>query len=152
MKEYYIKIQRFTHKEVLQILLDTSTQFQPPLSKNVELVNWSAKLAECAQFVTCRTQDNKIACIAAFYRNEALKQLYIPYIVTYAGYRRKGLARKVIVHLSDIYYPAFKSIALEVRKDNIPAYRFYTTLGFEPCESRGHKDLMVLRLPRQVQL
>lgn len=116
----------------------------PPLSNSINVYEYSWKLAMHAEFVLCN-DDDIIAGVTAFYRNEVLKQIYIPYLHVKPEYRRKSVAFNMIEYLSS-QVNDYDTMALEVVKTNVPAYNLYLKQHFKIIEDRGQKYLMLKQL------
>ncbi len=70
----------------------------------------------------------------------------INYIFVLDGYRKKGIAYRLINYVFDNY--DFDSITLEVRSSNIAAINLYKKCGFKVCSIRknyyGDEDALML--------
>lgn len=113
----------------------------PPLSESVDLGAYSEKLYNHALFVAAE-DDGEIIGLTAYYRNSEANQLYIPLICVDSSSRSRGVGSMMLSRLTELSAEGFCSIALEVKKTNIPAYQFYKKHGFIEKEDRGEKLLM----------
>ena len=107
----------------------------------MDLGAYSEKLYNHASFVAA--EDNgEIIGLTAYYRNSEANQLYIPLICVDSSSRSRGVGSMMLSRLTELSAEGFCSIALEVKKTNIPAYQFYKKHGFIEKEDRGEKLLM----------
>ena len=116
--------------------------FTPPLSDSVDLGAYSEKLYNHASFVAAE-DDGGIIGLTAYYRNSEANQLYIPLICVDSSSQSRGIGSMMLSRLAELSAEGFCSIALEVKKTNIPAYKFYKKHGFIEKEDRGEKLLMI---------
>lgn len=132
----------FFAKDAFMSLMQKVNQcFTPPLSDSVDLGAYSEKLYNHALFVAA--EDNgEIIGLTAYYRNSEANQLYIPLICVDSSSRSRGVGSMILSRLTELSAEGFCSIALEVKKTNIPAYQFYKKHGFIEKEDRGEKLLM----------
>ena len=106
------------------------------------ILNPKLELYNYASFVAA--EDNgEIIGLTAYYRNSEASQLYIPLICVDSSSRSRGVGSMMLSWLTELSAEGFSSIALEVKKTNIPAYQFYKKHGFIEKEDRGEKSLMV---------
>lgn len=136
------RIETLEQSRVLGILRESDRQFEPPLSWVVELEPYSAKLAQKAHFATAYVDDN-LAGVIAFYLNDTLNQIYIPYVFVYEQYRNRSVASGLIDFIIRSNR-GYTSVALEVVKTNDAALRLYRKLNFQVVEDREHTFLMRL--------
>lgn len=142
----HISIEKLTPEEVLRILRGFDACFTPRYSEMIsDIEGYSIKLSEHANFMIS-TIDDRISGVIAFYKNQAEKQLYVPYVCLLSDYEYQGMAACMFDALKQAYSNEFDSIALEVRCNNKPAYSFYLKYGFDIVENRGLKYLLKLPL------
>ena len=114
----------------------------PPLSQNVDIQAYSERLRTHASFIVAE-QNSEIIGLTAFYKNIEAGQLYIPLICVDSCFQGHGIGGKMLSTLQRIGEGKYHTIALEVRKSNNAAYRFYNKHGFKEKEDRGEKLLML---------
>lgn len=114
--------------------------FTPPLSNNINISDYSEKIYTHASFIISK-KSNDIIGFLAYYNNERTRQLYIPLIAIEPSFQGHGLGGLMLEKLVDENND-FHSIALEVRKNNYLAKRFYEKHGFVETEDRGEIILM----------
>jgi len=137
------RIETLEQERVLGILRESDRGFEPPLSTVVELEQYSAKLASNAHFATAYSDGGKLAGVIAFYLNDSLNQIYIPYVFVYEQYRNRSVASGLIDFIIRSNR-GYTSVALEVVKTNDAALRLYRKLNFQVVEDREHTFLMRL--------
>ena len=75
--------------------------------------------------------NNKLVCISGVHvYSEKYKVAALGNITTHPEYRGKGLGQNVTAHLCKELLKKVKTIGLNVGRDNIPAIKCYTNLGF----------------------
>lgn len=136
---------RIERTKVYNLLLESSNSFTPPLSSEVSLDEYADKLAAHANFIVC-TEGFNIIGYVAFYKNDKLKQLYIPLICVFDNYQHKGIGTKMLNRLVDDYCSEYSTIALEVVKKNTKAFDFYIKQEFKIKEDRGKRLLMIKQI------
>jgi len=132
----------FKSTEILKILRFEDSLLTPPLSRDVDIEEFSFKLARCASFLVGRL-NGRIVAFMAYYINDTLKQIYITYICVHSEAQHSGVGSKMVNWLVSNYSNAYHTIGLEVAKVNDKARTFYDKLNFLIAEDRGFKLLMV---------
>lgn len=144
----------FTEKKlmrsgVFQILQKSDNVFSPSLTESgIDISSYSEKLCKFASFIVSE-DDYGTSAYLAFYKNYERRQLYIPLLCVFPDHQHKGLGTMMIEYLRNEYKVEYKTIALEVLKQNENAYEFYKKLGFGISEDRGAKFLMTLKISRE---
>lgn len=137
---------KLLQSEVFQILQDSNNVYSPSLTESgIDISGYMEKLSKFASFVVCE-DGFRTSAYLAFYKNDNQKQLYIPLLCVFPEHQHKGLGTKMIEYLKSKYKSEYRTIALEVLKQNENAYRFYKTLGFKTSEDHGEKFLMTLNI------
>lgn len=82
-----------------------------------------------------------------YYANNKDRFAYIPLLWVSEEFRNRGIASKML----ESFHAYARSIGmnecrLEVRKENIKAYKLYIKNGYEPSEDHHDKILMIARL------
>lgn len=138
----HVEIEALTSPQIFTLLSTLDVDFAARLSESVNLNEYSEKLSRFAQFVVA-TNENEIAGIVAFYKNETTKSIYVPYVCTGVKYRGMGigsqLLQKLIAYADSLGFP----IELEVLKTNISAIMLYQRAGFEVCGESLSKYNMI---------
>ncbi len=133
--------ERLSIEDVRLLLNDFDAMFSPALSSNVDINSFAEKLSENAFFILCKSEKEVVGYIA-FYENCETKIAYIPSICVRKTYRSKGVASQMLKFLVSQSPKDINYIALEVRKNNNSAIRFYKRHGFVAKEDRGIKIFM----------
>lgn len=139
-----LKIEKLDQTEVLEILKTSDCQFSPPLSTVVELEAYSLKLSSKA-FFSIATEGSDTCGVVAYYLNDSINQIYIPYVFVYEPFRNRHLATRLIEYIIQSN-KKYTSVALEVVKTNQAALNLYRNMHFEIKENREHTYLMWLDL------
>lgn len=92
------------------------------------------------------TNDSRTSFIA-YYVNEQVKSAYIPIVWVDTKLRGKGAAKQMFnILIAKLIEESYRTLSLEVRKDNQIAHTLYKKLGFKEVEDRAEKILMQLQL------
>lgn len=134
-----------TRADILLLLSKMSGEFTPPLAQSLDIERYADKLYDHANIVTCKV-DGETEGFAAYYKNDNLRQLYIPLICVSSKCRHLGFGRKMLSEMARHCGDFYTSMGLEVRKDNGNAYGFYVRQGFTIAKEHGDKWLMTKRL------
>ena len=133
--------EQLSFTDVQSLLGDFDTMFSPSLSSHIDLFAFAKKLAKNASFILCKKNEKLVGYIA-FYENKDTKISYIPSICVKDSCRSSGIASQMMDYLISQSHPDINTIALEVRKNNNSAIRFYQKQGFVTKDDRGEKVLM----------
>lgn len=139
--------EKLTIDDVKELLMDFDSMFSPALSSFINIVSFANKLSKNAFFIIGRVEEEIVGYIA-YYENCETKMDYIPSICVRDSFRSCGIASKMMDYLISQTPESIESMALEVRKNNYSAIRFYEHNGFSISEDRGEKFLMVKLLSR----
>ena len=134
------RIENLEQGRVLQILLETDSLFDPPLSTVVRLDEYSVKLSSNAHFALAH-QAGSLAGVIAFYLNDEARQIYVPYVVVFPQFRKQHVSTDLMEYVIR-NNSSYTSVALEVVKSNSAALDMYKKLDFEVIEDRDHTYLM----------
>lgn len=126
---------------IRKLLGETEKLFVPSLSTEVDLDKYSVKLGNFASFLLYK-DGGSVQGYLAYYRNDTIRQLYIPLLCVKSAYQNKGIGSQLMSSLILKYGGNYRSVALEVVKTNTRAYQFYLKCGFLIVEDRGDKYLM----------
>ena len=116
--------------------------FTPPISEGIDIQVYGSKLYTHASFIVAEDKG-EVFGFTAYYKNKEAKQLYVPLICVDKVCQGHGIGSKMLSCLISQRSEGFLSIALEVKKSNEVAYRFYKKHGFNKQEDRGEKFLMI---------
>lgn len=136
-------IERLEQERVLGILKETDGLFDPPFSAAVDLEQYSAKLASKAYFGLAYSDGGGLAGVVAFYLNDAVKQIYTPFVCVYLQFRHQHVASSLMDYIIKSN-KGYTSMALEVLKTNTAALALYNRMNFKVVEEREHNYLLRL--------
>lgn len=146
MNNITIENRRLPFEFVYETLKKVSSLFTPPLSESLDIEAYAIKLSDKAEFAVCMDEDDMLG-FTAYYLNKAAHQIYVTLICVDTSHQAQGIGGKMIDCLSSFAKnEECNSIALEVKKQNDKAHRFYLKQGFSEQENRGEKLLMVKNL------
>lgn len=120
------------HRLIYQLLKKVDSDFDPPLSLNLDLDEYSKKIASRAILFT-RFDDKELIALCAIYANDEERlQAYLTMLAVDPVFRGIGLAKKLITEMEMyILNKKIKYIRLEVFKTNRNAFSMYKNLGYE---------------------
>ncbi|TQO57143.1 GNAT family N-acetyltransferase [Vibrio cholerae] len=127
------------HTLIYELLTKVDADFDPPLSLNLDLVEYSKKIASKAILFT-RFDDNTLIALCAIYATDKEHlQAYLTLLAVVPEFRGIGLAKDMITEM-EVYVlkNGYKSIRLEVYKTNFRALSMYKGLGYEIVEQTDH--------------
>lgn len=127
------------HALIYQLLTKVDSDFEPPLSLNLDLGEYSKKIASKAILFTRFHEKTLIALCAIYATDKEHLQAYLTLLAVAPEFRGIGLAKKIIAEM-EVYVlnNGFKSIRLEVYKTNLGALSMYKSLGYEIVEQSHH--------------
>lgn len=137
--------QRLTKEDVYNLLLYFDDSSDMPLSTGLDFDNYSDKLSQYAYFILAYDKTDLLGFVAYYLNNEGYF-VYVPQVVVHKTGRHKGIGHKMFVALQNCLCKRYKTIRLEVLKDNHNARDFYQREGFIPIEDRGKRILMQKKL------
>lgn len=119
-------------KELLLHFQKCDSQFIPPLSKRVNLIDYSKKLVEYSETFEAWNRKNLVGVISIYLNDDKTKIGYISNVSVLEAFWNKGIAKKLIKSLKNYSFKLdFLKLSLEVNKDNIKAITFYKAQGFK---------------------
>lgn len=143
MKIYY-KIKSANSNDIYYHLISCDADFVPPLSKKVNLLEYSQKLFDKSVTFEAWYQSNLVGLIACYY-NES--NAFITNVSALKQYSGKGIASTLMQNCID--YSKQKKcsqIKLEVNSLNSSAIHLYNKFGFTIFEKKDDSLLMKLEL------
>lgn len=124
--------QSLPYKRILKLLISLDEEYSPKLSDQVNLKEYSIKLAKSANFILL--EDKLDVGLIAFYLNKDF--CFITSFGIPSNYQGKGFSQKMFSKLVEIISRnGIPQIRLEVNVKNKKAIRYYYKLGFEKKES-----------------
>ena len=132
-----------SYDDVYNHLVTQSSDF--PYSKEfVEL--YANKLSKYAEFLTVHDENKTLCGLVVYYANR-VPNAYITHLWVNQSYRKKGICNNMLQTLhSWLCNRGFKTIKLEVRKDNEPAIRAYTRQRYEIVSTSDNSFIMEHKL------
>jgi ribosomal protein S18 acetylase RimI-like enzyme len=119
--------------EIYLFFIETDNDFYPQLSYRLNIKEYAKKLYMNANLIVSRdSSNNKIVGLTAFYANNYQNMnAFLSNINVKKSYSGKGIAKQMmdIMH-KDLIKKGFKSITLEVYKNNSRAINIYKKQGF----------------------
>lgn len=140
--KYNLKLSK---EEVLTLLHYFDSSSDIPLSEGLDLVAYSEKLSNYAQFIIAYDEKEMLGFVA-YYQNQEGSFVYVPQIVVHKLGRHKGIGHQMLFVLQHQSKGVYFSIELEVLKDNMNARQFYEREGFELKQERETKLLLTKKI------
>ena len=135
------EIQVRTHLE------NCDTNFVPRLSNKVNIAEYAKKINTNAITFEAWQNDELIGLIAAYFNNKENKSGFITTVSTIKQYEGMGIGSRLIKMCIDYAKSNdYRSILLEVNKENNTAIQLYNKYGFVKTEQTGESLLMKLYL------
>jgi len=89
-------------------------------------------------------EDNRPVGLVNFGRQRNVTEWYVGNVTVLPGYRRRGIARKLIeASLEELRDRRAQAVLLEVIDENLPAYRLYEALGFTAYSGSSDYDIQL---------
>ncbi len=130
---------------IRQLLLEVSDEFEPPLTKKVNLDDYSKKIVQRATIFTLYENQVLIAFVAAYCNDPKMKESFITMLVVSKSNRGKGIGDTLVTALiSHLQRLGFEKLKLEVYQNNSKAINFYLKLGFKIIKDLNNSYLMNL--------
>ena len=137
----FIDYHQLSKDLVIQMLIDSNMDFNPPLSKYLDLYSYADKLYNHAHFISLLEGDKIYGCLA-YYLNDKEHFVYITFLWISEVIQRNGWGKKMFNDLQSQTVGSFNEIRLEVTKINSKALSFYLNNGFKIEEDREKKYLL----------
>ena len=117
--------------EIADHLLRCDTDFVPPLSGHVEIIDYAKKIADLAMRFEAWADSTLIGLVAAYCNHQESRIAYITSVSVLRAWMGKGIAARLmcrcIVHAKA---SGMQQIGLEVSGENAPAIKLYAKSGF----------------------
>ena len=135
-------IDESTEKDIRAHLLCCDAQFSPPLSRRVDIEEYSRKIRERGLTFEAWNGDTLVGLVAA-YLDIPDRRCFITDVSVREEFTGKGIAESLMNEcLGYARHSSISSIALEVSPDSRPAIKLYEKLGFRLVERRRNTLLM----------
>lgn len=134
-KIFSFKINKIDLESIHSYLINRNNDFTPPLSEKLDIYEFASKMFKYANIYTVSYQDSIVGMTGCYANNFKTLEAYITNTSIHPSYYGTGLASELMKFcIKDISSKGFKSIKLEVHKDNARAINFYKKMGFEILE------------------
>lgn len=111
----------------------------PPLSQRIDLQQYAQKISKCGHFLILGDFEGMVL----WYVNEHDKTVYVPFVWIDETIRSHGYSYLMLKLLHEyLKISGYRSIGLEVYKDNTVALSLYSKMGYRLKEDRNEKILM----------
>lgn len=117
--------------------------FEPPLHTYLDVNAYVEKILNNAERFECWDGDKLVGFLGVYCNDHTNKVSYITLVSVDSAYGRQGIA-KTLMDEAESFCKAnkFKSIALEVYDNNMPAINLYEKRGFVVEIVSGHSLIM----------
>ena len=132
-------------REELEVFLkEVDNDFTPPLSKTINITEYTNKLIDNALIIT-NYCEGKLNGICAVYANDYSEfKAYLTMLAVHSDHRGKGVARELIRRAEvELVGMGFNSLVLEVYVNNDKALFLYKSCGFHVIDSFVDSVFMV---------
>ena len=135
--------ENFKEKHLRQIIdIENQTGFMPCSKEQIERAIYN----ECYNTFACYDNDNIVGYIMVVVNVYDSSSVHIINLAVEENYRRQGIAEDLIWAVWASFFLFYKSITLDVNKENINALNLYKKIGFEPTDivsSNGDSDIVM---------
>ena len=125
-------------EQIAEHLVRCDTDFMPPLSGRVEIVNYAEKIANYAMRFEAWSEGTLIGLVAAYCNDQRKRIAHITSVSVLNAWTGKGIAahlvRSCITHLKAL---GMRQVSLEVASANTVAIRLYEKSGFVVDQAKG---------------
>lgn len=132
--EVAYKINSVSLEEQTEFILKYANESTPPLNERVDILAFSRKLKDFATSFEAWKNDGALAGILlAYVNNDETKEAFISYFRIIPEMRGCGIGKQLLNDCFDFCRQRkYKTIALEVAKNNSRAIALYEKIGFQP--------------------
>lgn len=122
-----------SRERLYSLLCRLDNEYIPPISSQVDITRYAAKLTEHAVVIIAYNVDRDVGLIA-FYANDLKSgDAFISSLGVEKSYRGSGLTKRLLTKAEAIAANhGMRRIKLEVSRTNTRAIQFYTREGFVP--------------------
>lgn len=105
------------------------------------------KILEFASLILFHEQNQLVGLLAYYSNNTTEGTGYITMLIVDKAFRNRNIAGRLLkLSIEDLRQKDFKTICLEVAKNNLKAISFYSKRGFKMIEDRDNRWLMEKQL------
>lgn len=148
-KAFTFNTNKIDLESIHSYLVERNNDFSPPLSAKVDLYKYASKMFNNATIYTVDYQDSIIGMTGCYTNNFQTLEAYITNTSIHPSYYGTGLATELMKYcIKDVSSKGFKTIKLEVHKENLRAINFYKKMGFEIIEddSKSSNFYMIMNV------
>lgn len=132
-------------ESIREFFYRTDNEFDVPLSRKVNIDEYTFKLYTYAEFFVCY-DDDIIVGIVCCYMNRP-PEAYISHVCVSSEYQGKGIFKELFATLKNVCHSiSIKQIKLEVGQLNMKAQKAYRKEGFYIMTSKDDSYIMHLTL------
>lgn len=117
--------------EIADHLLRCDTDFVPPLSGHVEIIDYAKKIADLAMRFEAWADSTLIGLVAAYCNHQESRIAYITSVSVLRAWMGKGIAARLMGRcIEHAKASGMQQIGLEVSGENASAIKLYAKSGF----------------------
>jgi ribosomal protein S18 acetylase RimI-like enzyme len=132
---------QLTEKEICDYLLFNNNVFFPPLSDRVDIKKYSLKLHELAIHFCASNEKQLVGFIACYFNSPVKEYGFISSVSVIREFKNMQIATNLLIQVVDYGKKyEFKSLRLQVNRNNLPAKRLYEKFGFK---EKSNKDDLI---------
>lgn len=125
------KINTASESDVHLHLSNCSQDFEPPLDKKVDILEYSKKIAERSTTFEAWAENNLVGLVAAYLNDQQSGKGFITSVSTLKEYLGNGIASKLVANCLEYANESnFSEINLEVNANNQKAIKLYEKFNF----------------------
>jgi ribosomal-protein-alanine N-acetyltransferase len=133
-----------SHNDIYAHLMSCNSRFIPPLSKKVNIQDYSKKLFERSITFEAWANESMVGLVAVYFDEIKEGTGFITNVSVLENYTGSGLSERLLVMcLEWLRKKDISSVKLEVSRENIPAIKFYEKLGFKEEKTNSESIFMV---------
>jgi ribosomal protein S18 acetylase RimI-like enzyme len=125
--------EKLNKEEILAVLKKTDKYFIPiPISKKVNLVEYSQKLSNLATHISCRIENELIGFTCCYMNNFDNKIAFISLTTILPNFIGKGIGTKLTLKCEDIIRnKGFIGVEFEVEKENLQSIIMHQKIDYQ---------------------
>jgi ribosomal protein S18 acetylase RimI-like enzyme/SAM-dependent methyltransferase len=139
-----------SQRDIYSHIMRCDKDYLARLNARVNIQEYSVKIFEKAVTFEAWDAETLVGLVAAYFNDPQGQAGYITSVSTIPTFMGKGIA-SALIDMSIEYAKrhGFKTIALEVAKDNSNAFRLYTRHGFRKLEDKPEGIMMKIDIPKK---
>ena len=136
---------RASLNDIYKHLVICDSNFVPPLSSRVNIMDYSQKIRNNAITIEAWHHKDLVGLIACYANDKAQKAAFITIVSVALNFQKRGIANHLMLNLlKKRGITIFKEIRLEVLVDNKAAISLYSKFGFKVEKQESSIISMVL--------